>query len=137
VRIALSVPLLRRGGWAPAVAHPQHITLASDDIERTALALARTGTPLVPVPANYYDDLDARLDLDPQLSALVRRIGALYDEDAHGSYVQLFTPVVGSRVFLEISQRVTGYRGYGFVNDPVRMAAHRAQRLHGGVSRGA
>ena len=59
---------------------------------------------------------------------LVRRTGAMYDEDAFGSYLQLFTPVIGSRMFVEIVQRA-GYRGYGFVNDPVRMAAHRAQRM--------
>jgi len=131
VRIALSVPVLRRGEWAPAVAHPQHITLATDDLERTAQALTRAGAPLLPIPGNYYDDLDARQQLPDSLLAALRRMGATYDEDAHGSYMQLFTPVVGSRVFVEIVQRISGYRGYGFANDPVRMAAHRAQRVNG------
>jgi len=129
VRLALSVPLLRRGEWAPGVAHPQHITLASADIERTAAALADAGTPLLPIPDNYYDDLAARLDLGPGLLARLRRVGGMYDEDANGSYIQLFTPVIGSRIFFEISQRVSGYAGYGMANDPVRMAAHRALRL--------
>jgi 3-dehydroshikimate dehydratase len=128
VRLALSVPLLRRGEWAPGVAHPQHITLATGDIEATAAALAAAGAPLLPIPANYYDDLDARLALDPELLARLRRIGGLYDEDAHGRYLQLFTPVIGGRVFFEISQRTGGYHGYGLVNEPVRMAAHRALR---------
>ena len=57
----------------------------------------------------------------------------MYDEDEHGSYWQLCTPVVGSRVFVEVVQRVGGYRGYGFANDPVRMAAHRQQRLRAEV----
>ena len=129
VRLALSVPLLRRGGWAPGVAHPQHITLASADIAHTADVLASAGAPLLPIPGNYYDDLGARLDLDPGLLSLLRRVGGMYDEDAHGSYIQLFTPVIGGRVFFEISQRISGYQGYGISNDPVRMAAHRAQRL--------
>jgi 4-hydroxyphenylpyruvate dioxygenase len=129
VRLALSVPLLRRGGWAPGVAHPQHITLASADIARTADALAAVDAPLLPIPDNYYDDLEARLDLDPGLLSSLRRIGGMYDEDAHGRYIQLFTPVIGSRIFFEISQRISGYQGYGVANDPVRMAAHRAQRL--------
>lgn len=128
-RLALSVPLLRRGEWAPGVTHPQHITLASADIERTAEALDRAGARLLPIPDNYYADLAARTALDPGLLALLRRIGGMYDEDAHGSYIQLFTPVIGSRVFFEISQRIEGYAGYGTPNDPVRMAAHRALAL--------
>jgi 4-hydroxyphenylpyruvate dioxygenase len=129
VRLALSVPLLRRGDWAPAVAHPQHITLASDDLERTVRALRRAGAPLLRIPDNYYDDLDARLAPKPELLTLLREIGGMYDEDEHGAYLQLFTPVLGSRVFFEISQRISGYRGYGLPNEPVRMAAHRAQRV--------
>ncbi|KUL23599.1 sugar phosphate isomerase/epimerase and 4-hydroxyphenylpyruvate domain-containing protein [Actinoplanes awajinensis] len=130
VRITLSVPVLRRGDWAPAVRHPQHLTLATDDLPRTASALRSAGVPLLAIPGNYYDDLDARLTLDPPLRTRIRDLGAMYDEDAHGHYLQLFTPVIGGRIFLEIVQRVGGYRGYGFVNDPVRMAAHREQRLH-------
>jgi 4-hydroxyphenylpyruvate dioxygenase len=133
VRIALSVPVLRRGDWAPAVPHPQHLTLASDDLTRTVEALADADVPTLPIPANYYDDLDARVSLPPGLRPFVRSAGAMYDEDEHGRYLQLFTPVVGSRVFVEVVQRIDGYRGYGFANDPVRMAAHRAQRLHDGV----
>jgi 4-hydroxyphenylpyruvate dioxygenase len=135
VRIALSVPLLRRGEWAPGVADPQHITLATDDIERTARALARAGAQLLSIPRNYHDDLDARLDLEPRLSAMLREIGGMYDEDRYGRYVQLFTPVLGSRVFFEISQRLSGYRAYGLVNDPVRMAAHRARRVRARATR--
>ncbi|MBL7260007.1 sugar phosphate isomerase/epimerase and 4-hydroxyphenylpyruvate domain-containing protein [Paractinoplanes lichenicola] len=112
VRLSLSVPLLRRGDWAPAVPHPQHITLLTSDIT----AIEHT----VPIPANYFDDLAARG---------VRETTALYDEDGHGSYRQLFTPVVGRRVFFEVVQRVGGYRGYGFANDPVRMAAQRHERM--------
>ena len=124
VRLALSVPLLRRGDRAPAVPHPQSLTLLTDDLARTAAALET-----VPIPGNYYDDLDARTDLPPELRDTVRKLGALYDSDEHGQYLQLFTPVLGHRVFIEIVQRIGGYRGYGFANGPVRMAAHRAQRL--------
>jgi 4-hydroxyphenylpyruvate dioxygenase len=129
VRLTLSVPVLRRGDWAPAVPHPQHLTLATDDLARTAAVLRQAGVPLLAIPGNYYDDLDARLDLDPGLRTMLRDLGVMYDQDAHGRYLQLFTPVIGSRVFIEVVQRISGYRGYGFANDPVRMAAHRAQRL--------
>jgi 3-dehydroshikimate dehydratase len=135
VRIALSVPVLRRGDWAPAVPHPQHLTLATDDLSRTAAALAHAGVEVLRIPGNYYDDLDARTVLAPELRARIRDLGAMYDEDQHGHYLQLFTPVIGSRMFVEIVQRVGGYRGYGVANDPVRMAAHRAQRLRDAVRR--
>jgi len=125
VRISLSVPVLRRGDWAPAVPHPQHVTFTSSDLLRTAKALSRSGVPTLPIPANYYDDLECRTDLAADLRSLV----VMDDEDAHGRYLQLFTPVLGSRVFVEVVQRIGDYRGYGFANDPVRMAAHRSQRF--------
>ena len=128
VRLALSVSLLRRGEWAPGVPAPQHIAFASDDVVATARALRAAGAPLLAVPGNYHDDLAARLDLDPDLLAAMRECGLFYDEDGHGSYLQLFTEVLGSRVFFEVVQRVDGYVGYGSVNAPVRMAAHRRLR---------
>ena len=132
VRLALSVSLLRRGEWAPGVPAPQHIAFASDDVVATARALRAAGAPLLAVPGNYHDDLAARLDLDPDLLAAMRECGLLYDQDAHGSYLQLFTEVLGSRVFFEVVQRIDGYDGYGSVNAPVRMAAHRRLRTSAG-----
>ncbi|HEX2072143.1 MAG TPA: TIM barrel protein [Geodermatophilus sp.] len=129
VRLALTAALLRRGEWAPGVPAPQHVAFATDDIVATATALRAAGAPLLPVPANYVDDLEARLDLDPALLAAVREHGLMYDEDEHGSYLHLYTEVLGSRVFFEVVQRSGGYDGYGTVNAPVRMAAHRRLRL--------
>jgi 4-hydroxyphenylpyruvate dioxygenase len=133
VRLAMTVPVLRRGDWAPAISHPQHITLASDDLARTAAALLDAGVSPLPIPANYYDDLEARVALPEGLARTLRTLGAMYDRDEYGHYLQLFTPMAGTRVFVEIVQRVSGYRGYGFANEPVRMAAHRYQRLRAGI----
>ncbi|GAA4333796.1 hypothetical protein GCM10023162_37910 [Klenkia terrae] len=36
--------------------------------------------------------------------------------------------MLGGRVFFEVVQRLAGYDGYGAVNSPVRMAAHRRAR---------
>ncbi len=80
------------------------------------------------MPANYADDLDARLDLDPHLLAAVREHGLLYEEDADGGYLHLVTEVLGDRVFFEVVQRLGGYDGYGTTNAPVRMTAHRSLR---------
>ena len=130
VRIVLSAPLLRPGDRSAAVNHPQHITVTTPDIQRAAQKLSRADVPLLPIPANYYEDLEARLDLNPALLRRLRTVGAMYDQDAHGSYLQIFTPALGGQVFLEISQRVDGYRGYGFHNAPIRMAADRTARLN-------
>jgi 4-hydroxyphenylpyruvate dioxygenase len=128
VRLALSVSLLRRGEWSPGVPAPQSIAFATDDVVATARALRVAGAPLLPVPANYHDDLESRVDLDPALLADLRECGLFYDEDAHGRYLHLATEVLGSRVFFEVVQRLDGYDGYGTANAPVRMAAHRRLR---------
>lgn len=131
VRIVLSVALLRRGGWAPGVPDPQHIAFNSDDLLATAQRLHAAGAPLVSISDNYYDDLDARLELDPALLAAMREHGILYDRDEHGEFLQLYTEVLGSRVFFEVVQRIGGYLGNGEANAPVRMAAHLHLRLTG------
>ena len=133
VRLLLTVSLLRRGDWAPAVADPQHVSFATADIFATAAALERLGGDTLPVPDNYYDDLVARFALPGDFAARLRRHAVLYDRDATGGeLLHLYTPVYGGRVFFEILERRGGYDGYGEVNAPVRMAAHRHLRLAGG-----
>ncbi|WP_020672558.1 sugar phosphate isomerase/epimerase and 4-hydroxyphenylpyruvate domain-containing protein [Amycolatopsis nigrescens] len=129
VRIALNVVALRRGGWAPAVPDPQHIAFTSDDAVASAKAMSALGAPLLGIPANYYDDLDARFALPPERLAGLREHSVLYDRDEHGEYLHFYTHMLGSRVFFEVVQRVGGYAGYGVANSPVRMAAHRQARL--------
>jgi 4-hydroxyphenylpyruvate dioxygenase len=129
VRIALSVALLRRGEWAPGVRDPQHVAFATDDAIASARAMRARGAPLLAISDNYYDDLDARLALDPDLLAAMRECGVLYDRDANGEFLHFYTELLGSRVFFEVVQRIGGYAGYGDVNSPVRMTAHRRLRI--------
>lgn len=132
IRIALNTTLLRRGDWAPGVPDPQHISFASQDIFASAQAMRERGAPLLPVPDNYYADLDARLSLDPELLAAMQEYGVLYDRDQNGGeFFHFYTEVLGSRVFFEVTQRTRGYTGYGTTNAPIRMAAHRHQRSQG------
>ncbi|MDI6101373.1 TIM barrel protein [Actinoplanes sp. NEAU-A12] len=127
VCVALTVALLRRGEWAPAVADPQHVAFATTDIVATAAALT---VPVLPVPANYYADLAARFDLDGDFVATLSRHGILYDRDpSGGELLHLYTPVLGGRVFFEIVERRGGYQRFGEPNAPVRMAAQRHRRL--------
>jgi 4-hydroxyphenylpyruvate dioxygenase len=128
VRLALSVAALRRGGWTPSVPEPQYVAFATDDIVGTAKRLRAAGAPLLAVPANYADDIEARFDLPADILAAVREHGLMYEEDAAGGYLHLATEVLGGRVFFEVVQRLGGYDGYGTADAPVRMAAHRRAR---------
>ncbi len=134
-RLCLSVSVLRRGSeWQPGVPDPQHVAFSTDDILATARAARAAGAPLVEVPDNYYDDLDARLAPAPELLAELRELGVLLDRDAGGEFRHFYTEVLGGRVFFEVVQRIGGYGGYGEVNAPIRMAAHRRQRTRGTVA---
>jgi 4-hydroxyphenylpyruvate dioxygenase len=129
VRIALNGTLLRRGDWAPGIPDPQHIAFATNNIIATARALRKHSAPILSIPDNYYEDLDARIALDPALLTELRECHVLYDRDDHGAYFHLYTEVLGSRLFFEVVQRANGYTGYGASNAPVRMASHRETRL--------
>ena len=129
VRIGMSVSVLRRGPeWQPGVTDPQHVAFASDDVLAAARAARAAGAPLLDIPDNYYDDLDARLAPPPALLEDMRALGVLYDRDADGEFLHFYTQILGGRVFFEVVQRIGAYAGYGELNSPVRMAAHRRQR---------
>ena len=130
VRITLNAALYRRGQWAPAVPEPQHIAFRTTDAVAAAKALRALGAPLLAIPGNYYDDLDARFELPQELLADLRAHSVLYDRDDHGEYLHFCTEMLGSRVFFEVVQRIDGYNGYGDTRaTPVRMTAHRQRRL--------
>ena len=128
VRIALTV------GAAPTddTVHAQHIALATDDVVAAARRFREAGGSLLPVPANYHDDLAARFEFAEGELETYRDLGILYDRDDRGVFRHCYTRTVG-RVFFELVQRDGGYRGYGAANAPVRLAAqHTARALTGG-----
>lgn len=128
VRIALAV------GAAPGddTVHAAHIALAVDDVVAAARAFRAAGGRLLPVPANYHDDLAARYEFADGELETYRDLGILYDREAGGAFWHCYTETVG-RVFFELVQRDPGYQGYGAVNAPVRLAAqHAARGLTGG-----
>nr|WP_203691076.1 sugar phosphate isomerase/epimerase and 4-hydroxyphenylpyruvate domain-containing protein [Streptomyces sp. SID12488] len=123
VRIALAV------GPAPSEdeTRAQHIALATDDVVAAARGFRAAGGSLLPMPANYYDDLAARYEFTEGELATYRELGILYDRDAQGEFRHCYTRTVG-RVFFELVQRDGGYQGYGAQNAPVRLAAQHAQQ---------
>jgi 4-hydroxyphenylpyruvate dioxygenase len=100
----------------------QHIAFGTDDIFATVERLRRNGVDLLPIPENYYDDLEVRVDLDPAQIARLRANNILYDRDGETAYFQAYTATLASGFFFEIVER-RGYTGFGAVNAPIRLAA--------------
>ncbi len=103
----------------------QHIALATDDIFETATAMAENGFEPLPMPQNYYDDLEARFDLDPELLTRMKALQILYDQDDRGEFFQFYSRTGSDGLFFEILQRSGGYSGYGAPNAPFRIAAQK------------
>ncbi|TCO50365.1 4-hydroxyphenylpyruvate dioxygenase-like putative hemolysin [Kribbella antiqua] len=129
VRINLNTAPLRRGDWSPSVESPQHVAFVTGDAVAAAAAMRELGAPLLKIPENYYDDLDARLALPAELLASMREHSILYDRDAHGEYLHFSTEIIGGRIFFEVVQRIGEYAGYGASSSAaICMAAHRRSR---------
>ena len=103
----------------------QHVAFATRDILATASALRDLGFRPLAIPANYYDDLEARLGIDPQLSARLRAENILYDRDEGGEFFQIYSRTYGDGLFFEIVERRGSYAGYGGPNAPFRIAAQK------------
>ena len=130
VRLALNLVPAHAGPDPDAVIHPQHIAFACSDVIALADQARARGLEFLAIPANYYDDLAVRFDLDDSFLADLRRLDLLYDRDEHGEFLHFYTPAVGA-VFLEVVERRGSYEGYGAPNAPVRLAVqHRLRREH-------
>lgn len=103
----------------------QHIALRSSDIFAVAHAAREAGMQFLPIPPNYYADLQARFGFSSEEIARLQRYDMLYDEDEHGRYWQCYSTLIDERFFFELVQR-DGYEGFGAPNAFVRSAAQRA-----------
>ena len=112
----------------------QHIAFATDDIFKTAAAMKANGVALLPIPENYYDDLEAKIDLDAALLEKLQAHNVLYDRDGQGEYFQLYTQTFDERFFFEIVQR-RAYAGFGAPNAQVRLTAQARLARAPGVPR--
>ena len=111
-----------RGIGSVAESYPEHVAVACEDIfDAAATALSR-GLDFLPVPQNYYEDLDSRFDLDPEFLQRLQAHHVLYDRDEHGEFLHFYTSTIGS-VFFEMIERRGDYLGFGAPDAPVRLAA--------------
>lgn len=100
----------------------QHIAFATDDIVATAKALQAKSIDILTIPKNYYDDLEARVDLPADRLRILKENNILYDRDSDGEYMQLYTRSFKALFFFEIVER-RGYKGFGAINAPIRLTA--------------
>ena len=112
---------------AYAGAGVHHIALATPDILRTVQDFEVRHAPLLPMPANYYEDLSARWPLDDAALRELQSRGLLYDRDDAGEFRHLYTEAFHDRFFFEAVQRQAGYAGFGAANASVRTAAQARQ----------
>jgi len=100
----------------------QHIAFGTDDIVATVAKLKANGVEILSIPENYYDDLEARVDLPAERLKVLKANNILYDKDADGEYLQIYTQSFKDLFFFEIVER-KGYKGFGAINAPIRLNA--------------
>ncbi|WP_136068541.1 bifunctional sugar phosphate isomerase/epimerase/4-hydroxyphenylpyruvate dioxygenase family protein [Modicisalibacter radicis] len=106
----------------------QQIAFATGEIFATIDAMRARGLPMLRIPANYYDDLAARFDLDDGLLEAMRARNILYDRNDDGEFFHAYTETFMGRFFFEVVERRGDYSQFGAVNAPIRLAAQAAQR---------
>ena len=105
----------------------QHIALATDDIFQAAEAASAAGLPLLEIGPNYYDDIEARFGLEPDMLKRLRAANILYDRDEQGEYFQFYSRAVAKRVFFEVVER-RDYDAFGAANAAIRLSAQASHR---------
>ena len=69
----------------------QHIALSTDDLLATVRQLEANGMKLLPVPENYYDDLEAKSELTMELIDTLKAHNIFYDREGDAEYFQVYT----------------------------------------------
>jgi 4-hydroxyphenylpyruvate dioxygenase len=110
----------------PAPRGVTQVAFACSDLLVQLQRLGEAGVELLPVPDNYYADLEARFALPGDLLDELREHGVLYDRVGDGELLHAYTPVLAAGFYVELLERRGGYDGYGAANTPVRLAAQHA-----------
>ncbi len=112
----------------------QHIAFATNDIFAAADRFRANGVKVLPIPENYYDDLEARADLAPEQIERLKASNILYDREGSAEFLQLYTENFEEKFFFEIVER-RGYMGFGAQNAPIRLAAQTRLARHPAIPR--
>ena len=100
----------------------QHIAFSCADIFAAVAEMRARGASFLDIPDNYYDDIEAKYDLDPKTMAALRENRILYDREGDGEFFQVYTHIFDERFFFEIVER-RDYQGFGAANAAIRLAA--------------
>jgi 4-hydroxyphenylpyruvate dioxygenase len=100
----------------------QHIAFSCRDIFTVVADMRARGADFLKIPDNYYDDIEARYDLDAATMAELRANQILYDREADGEFFQIYSHMFDERFFFEIVER-RHYHGFGAANSAIRLAA--------------
>jgi 4-hydroxyphenylpyruvate dioxygenase len=100
----------------------QHIAFATDDVFAAARSAQANGLEMLPISRNYYDDVEARFGLAPDLVEQMAALNILYDRDGEAEYFQFYSRAFAKRVFFEVVER-RGYQAYGAANATIRLAS--------------
>jgi 4-hydroxyphenylpyruvate dioxygenase len=100
----------------------QHIAFTCDDIFAAVAEMRARGADFLKIPDNYYDDIEAKYDLDARTMAALRANQILYDREGDGEFFQIYTHIFDERFFFEIVER-RNYQGFGAANAAIRLAA--------------
>jgi 4-hydroxyphenylpyruvate dioxygenase len=106
----------------------QHIALSCRDIFTSVAEMRARGLSFLDIPDNYYDDIEAKYDLDETTMASLRANRILYDREGDGEFFQIYTHSFAERFFFEIVER-RSYQGFGAANAAIRLAAQ-AREAH-------
>jgi 4-hydroxyphenylpyruvate dioxygenase len=100
-----------------------HIAIAVDDVVATVQALRERGAPMLKIPANYYDDLAAKIDVDADTLARWQQLDIMVERQGGAEFLHAYSLPFDGRFFFEVIERRGGYDGYGATDAPVRLAA--------------
>jgi 4-hydroxyphenylpyruvate dioxygenase len=100
----------------------QHVAFSCGDIFPTVTEMRARGADFLKIPDNYYDDIEAKYDLDAAMMSVLRDNQILYDREGDGEFFQIYTHTFDERFFFEVVQR-RNYDGFGAANAAVRLAA--------------
>ncbi len=110
----------------------QHVAFSCADIFSTVSDMRARGANFLKIPDNYYDDIEAKYDLDAATMTALRDNQILYDREGDGEFFQVYTHIFDERFFFEIVERrrLSGIRRCQCRDPPRRANAGSASGDH-------